>query len=127
MAPRDSSQLREAGLRKLVLAKRWVVAASVTLTGVFTAIAAHAFPGKTIKPSVAHTATDGSRSTRQQQPTESSQSSSSLKPPAEAPQSGATQEPAPSQESAPAQEPAPVEQSEPAQPTPEAPVVSGGS
>jgi cell pole-organizing protein PopZ len=121
MVPKGSSQLREAGLRKLVLARRWVVAASVTLTGVLTAIAAHAFPGKTIKPSSAHTATESSPSTRQQQSTESSQSSSSLKPPAEAPQSGATQE------SAPAQEPAPVEQSEPAQPTPETPVVSGGS
>jgi hypothetical protein len=126
MVTRDSSQLREAGLRKLVLARRWVLAASVTLTGVFAAIAAHAFPGKTIKPSSAHTATEGSPSTRQQQPTESSQSSGSLKPPAQAPQSGATQESAPSQESAP-QEPAPVEQSEPTQPTPEAPVVSGGS
>jgi len=125
MAPRDSSQLREAGLRKLVLARRWVVAASVTLTGVFTAIAANAFPGKTIKsssaPTSANPATEGSSSTRQQQSTEGSQSSGSLKPPAEAPQSGAAQEPAPAQESAPA------EQSEPAQPAPEAPVVSGGS
>ena len=54
MAPSDSSQLREAGLRKLVLARRWIVAASVTLTGVFTAVAANAFPGKTIKPSGSH-------------------------------------------------------------------------
>ena len=114
MAPKDSTQLRETGLRKLVLARRWLVAASVTLTGVFTAIAAQAFPGKTIRPSSAQSATEASPSTSQQQSTESSESSSnSVTPPEQAPQSGEGQESAPVEGSGQAQQ--------------EAPVVSGGS
>ncbi len=105
-------QAREVGLRKLVLARRWMVAASVTLTGVFTAIAAHAFPGKTIKPSSSQRAIESTQSTRQQQPTESSETSSgSVAPPEQAPQSNEGQEVAPSESG----------QAE------EAPVVSGGS
>jgi len=114
MAPNDSAQLRETGLRKLVLARRWIIAASVTLTGVFTAIAAQAFPGKTIKPSNTHTATEESPSTSQQQPAESSESSSgSLTPPEQAPQSGEGPASAPTEGSGQAAQ--------------EAPVVSGGS
>jgi hypothetical protein len=150
MIPSHSSHARDAALRRLVFTKRWLVAGSVTLTGVFTAVAANAFPGKTIKPSSARAASAGhsSKASTQHQPrhTQSSQgSSSSLKPPAQAPQSTTPQESAPAQEptpapesapaqesapakeSPPAQEPAPVEHSEPAQPAPEAPVVSGGS
>jgi hypothetical protein len=114
MAPSDSAQLREAGLRKLVLARRWLVAASVTLTGVFTAIAANAFPGKSIKPSSSQPATEASPSTRQQQSTESSETSSgSVTPPEQAPQSSEGQEAAPTEASGQGEQ--------------EAPVVSGGS
>jgi hypothetical protein len=154
MIPSHSSHARDAALRRLVLTKRWLIAGSVTLTGVFTAVAANAFPGKTIKSSGARAASAGhsSKTPTPHQHTQSSQgSSSSLQPPAQAPQSTTPQESAPAQEptpaheptpapesapaqesapakeSAPAQEPAPVEHSEPAQPAPEAPVVSGGS
>lgn len=114
MAQSDPSQLREAGLRRLVLARRWMVAASVTLTGVFTAIAANAFPGKTIKSSSSQPATEESPSTRQQQSTESSESSSSsVTPPEQAPQSSEGQEAASAEGSGHAEQ--------------EAPVVSGGS
>jgi outer membrane biosynthesis protein TonB len=153
MIPPPSSNARDAGLRRLVLAKRWLLAGSVTLTGVLTAVAANAFPGKTIKSSGAQAANTGHSSKTSTHQTQSS--SSSLKPPAQAPQSTTAQEPAqepttapesapakeaapaqepapaqesaPAKESTPAQEPAPVEHSEPSQPAPEAPVVSGGS
>src|SRR5271167_4379753 len=49
MASSDPLQKRDAGLRRLVLAKRLIIAASVTLTGVLAAIAANAFPGKQLK------------------------------------------------------------------------------
>src|SRR5665213_3095169 len=142
MIPPHSSHLRDAGLRRLVLTKRWLLAGSVTLTGVFTAVAANAFPGKTIKSSGARATNAGhsSKTSTPHQSTQNSQGSScSLQPPAQAPQSTTPQESAPAQEptpaheptpaqgSAPAQESAPVEHSEPAQPAPEAPVVSGGS
>ena len=59
MIPPPSSHARDAGLRRLVLAKRWLLAGSVTLTGVLTAVAANAFPGKTIKSSGARAANAG--------------------------------------------------------------------
>src|ERR1039458_2496945 len=155
MIATPSSNARDAGLRRLALTKRWLLAGSVTLTGVLTAVAANAFPGKTIKSSGAQAANTGhsSKTSPPHQPTESSQgSASTLQPPAQTPQSTTTQESAPAQEpapakestsaqepapaqesapakeSAPAQEPAPVEHSEPApQPAPEEPVVSGRS
>jgi hypothetical protein len=151
MIPPHSSHLRDAGLRRLVLTKRWLIAGSVTLTGVLTAVAANAFPGKTIKSPSTRTANAG-HSSKTSTPHQHTQSSpSSLQPPAQAPQSTTPQESAPAQEpaqaqeptpapesapaqesapakeSAPAQESAPVEHSEPAQQAPEAPVVSGGS
>jgi hypothetical protein len=118
MTPGNSSQAREAGLRRLVLARRWIVTGSVTLAGVLAAVAANAFPGKTIKPSGARTTSEGSSGETSagagEQSGESSESSSgSVTPPEQAP------------ESSEGQESAPVE--EPGQASPEAPVISGGS
>ena len=130
MVAPGSSNTRDAGLRKLVIAKRWLITASVSLTGALTAIAAQAFPGKTIKSSGTGTVTaghPGEASTDDQHTEASEGSSGSLQPPAQAPQSTTPQESAPAEESAPAQEPAPAEQSEPVQSASEAPVVSGGS
>ncbi len=120
----DSSNLREAGLRKIAIVRRWLLAGSVTLTGVLAAVAANAFHGKTIKPSGTGATSQSSASEAPnragQSPAESSQgSSSSLTPPAQAPQSTETGEPV--------HEPSPAEPSEAAQSTSEAPVISGGS
>ena len=118
MTPGNPSQAREAGLRRLVLARRWIVTGSVTLAGVLAAVAASAFPGKTIKPSRAHTASEGSAgetsSGTGETSSESSESSSgSVTPPEQAPESSESQESAPVEESGEA--------------SPEAPVISGGS
>ena len=40
---------RDAAMRRLSRAKRWLLAGTVTLTGVLTAVAASAFPGKSVK------------------------------------------------------------------------------
>lgn len=117
MTPRHSSRARDAGLRQLALTKRWLLAGSLSLTGMLTAVAAHAFPGKTVKPSSAQPTSvrhSGEPSTSHQHE-HTQESPSSLKSATKAP------------ESAPAQESAQAEQSEPVQPAPEAPVISGGS
>jgi outer membrane biosynthesis protein TonB len=124
MVPPDSSRARDAGLRKLVLAKRWLLAGSVTLTGGLTAILANAFPGRTIKSSdagaanVGHSSKASSKASTPDRHTQSSPGSSgSLQPPAQAPQSTTPQESAPAHESTPAQEPAPAQESTPAHET----------
>lgn len=125
MAPRNSStkglsadrssEVRKAGLRKLVLARRWLVAGSVTLTGALAALAANAFPGKTPKPVPGPSVSESSTGSSGQSAENSEGSSAPVTPPAQAPQTGE------------AQEPAPAEQSEAPQSAPEAPIVSGGS
>jgi hypothetical protein len=100
MGQADSSGAREAGLRRLVHAKRWIIGASVTLAGLLTAVFANAFPGKTVQSSA------GS------QGSSSSPSSPEQSPQGEAEQSAAQ---------------APVQPSEAVQSNAEAPVVSGGS
>jgi len=118
MASGDPLQMREAGLRRLVLAKRWIIAASVTLTGVLAAIAANAFPGKQLKTTASALRSERGAGETSASGASSESSSSGLTPPAQAPQSGETQEPA--------QESTPSEQSE-GQSAPETPVISGGS
>jgi hypothetical protein len=116
--PSKTSEAREAGLRKLVLARRWIVTGSVTLAGVLVAVAANAFPGKTIKSSGVRTAGEGSSGETStgagEHSGESSESpSGSVTPPEQAPQSVEERESAPMEE--------------PGQAEPEAPVISGGS
>lgn len=141
-----TNRTRDAALRRLALANRWLIAASAAVTGLFTALAAHAFPGRKLSahaPRASHTgkvATSSSQSSPKS-PTQS------LKPPQQAPQTTTTQsEQAPqtstetehervttTQSTPPAEESAPAAQSEPTHsetsaPTPETPaVVSGGS
>lgn len=76
-ATTHTPRTRDAALRKLKSVNRWVFAASAGLTGIFTAVAANAFPGHTVKTGSA--AREGSSSTSR---------SSRLRPPASAPQSG---------------------------------------
>jgi len=94
MVPGNPRQMREIGLRRLLLAKRWILAGSVTLTGVLAAVAANAFPGKTIT-APASKATSEQHTGEASSSTESSgeTSSDSVTPPAQAPTSGEAGEP----------------------------------
>jgi hypothetical protein len=133
----DSTRSRDAALRRLRNANRWLIAASVAATGVLTEVAAQAFPGRTIKTSAATRAVrSGSAggSAARGKPTP-------LRPPAQAPESSASSESSnPSESSAPNESSPPAgeasgEAASPAQGTPpaegsgQAPeaVVSGGS
>jgi hypothetical protein len=139
---------RDNSLRKLSLINRWLIAASITLTGVLTDVAAHAFPSKSATGST----TESSPKVRSHHHAvhhskrPSATSSHALRPPAEAPKPVSTQksesspveESPPAHESAPAPaherapepeatpEPAPSHESAPVEEAP-APVVSGGS
>lgn len=130
-----STHTRDSSLRKLSVINRWLIAASVTLTGVLTDVAAHAFPSKST-----HSTTKAGKHNSAKAQT--STPSHKLNPPAEAPQ--ATTESPASAESAPAEEAVPAEPAPEREVTPEAapeaapaqeapveepsaPVVSGGS
>src|SRR5437899_1478171 len=102
---------RDAALRRLSRANRWLVAGSMALTGVFAEVAASAFPGKTVKTS----GTTGSRSHAHTK--HSSKALRSIQPPAQVPQASTTPEPAPSQESAPAEKSTPSQESGPKEET----------
>ena len=138
-----NTQARESSLRKLTRINRWLVAASVALTGLFVEAAAHAFPGKSAPHTAAAAKHAHAHAHRHHHASHSPVHTQSLNPPAQAPQatteSSAPAEPAAPQEStaseaAPHEAPpesAPVEERarepEPA-PAEEAPaVVSGGS
>jgi hypothetical protein len=93
------------------------VAGSVALTGLFSEVAAHAFPGRTVKSTKATgiTGTHSSSSGAKAQTNTHKQ----LQPPTQAPQSASpetnpSEESVPSRESAPAQESAPSQESAPA-------------
>lgn len=89
MAPGNPLQAREAGLRRLLLAKRWVLAGSVALTGLLAGIAANAFPGKTIKAAASTTAGEQSASEASSayaEPSVEEGEAEALTPPAESPE-----------------------------------------
>jgi hypothetical protein len=115
---RHTTHTRDAALRQLHRANRWVIAGSVLLTGVLADVAANAFPGKTIKHA------GSARARAKHTGTASAKTSTGvLKPPAEAPKASESSG-APSAESAPAEETAPAQESTPAQesaPSQEAP------
>jgi hypothetical protein len=146
-----TNRTRDAALRRLALANRWLIAASATLTGVLSAVAAQAFPGRTISSTNAHTQKANAhkgQTHKGQSQNQSHHSTDSLKAPQQAPRSTPThtepapertaepeqraapervapeQQAAPSKEAPPAEEsqPAPqAAQSEPAQSAPETP------
>jgi len=116
-----TTHTRDAALRELRRINRWMIAGSIVLTGVLSDVAAHAFPGKTLKASTAnkdHASGDSSSNSAKT-------TTGVLKPPEQAPQastesapareSAPSQESTPSQESAPAQESAPSHESAPSQ------------
>src|ERR1700687_677061 len=99
MSIHHTPNARDAALRRLSRANRWLIAGSVVLTGVLSDVAANAFAGKTIKSSTAAKRGASGSSSRS-----STTASKPLSPPAQAPQAS---ESAPSQESsqqAPSQE-----------------------
>jgi hypothetical protein len=49
MSPSGKSAARDAALRRVSRAKRWVIAGAIGLTGVFSAVASQAFPGRSLK------------------------------------------------------------------------------
>jgi hypothetical protein len=147
-----TTHTRDAGLRQVRRINRWTIAASIALTGVLWDVAAHAFPGKTIK-----TSASGKSGSSKHVNGSSAKAAKPLKHPAAPPRSAEksapresqpateaapsqeSREAAPSGESAPSRESAPSQESAPAAPAPEAPseaapapespppVVSGGS
>jgi hypothetical protein len=120
-----TTHTRDAALRELHRLNRWLVAASVLLTGALTDVAAHAFPGKKLSGSPARATRAATKRSKdgagQPQGTAAKAASKPLAPPAEAPQaaneasSPQQSEVAPAQESAPAHESAPAQESVPAQ------------
>jgi outer membrane biosynthesis protein TonB len=143
--PHNNTHARESSLRKLTRINRWLVAASVALTGLFVEAAAHAFPGKSAARTAAAAKHAHTLAHRHDRTGHSSTHTHSLNPPAQPPQatteSSAPAEPAAPQESAPseeaAHEAAPIEErarepevtheSAPAPAEEAPPVVSGGS
>ena len=140
MKRRHSAQTRDAALRRLGRANRWLIAGSLALTAVLAEVAAQAFPGKSLHGTFTRGTTGPSANPRGSGT--GSANSVELHPPAQAPESAPEEEsdrseqPAPPAESS-SQEPAgraqPSEQQPaPAQQQPQRsesspPVVSGGS
>jgi hypothetical protein len=145
--PHHTTHTRDAALRQLSRANRWLIAGSVVLTGVLADVAANAFPGKSAG-NASHTKAKGH--TKHAPSSAAKTTTGVLRPPAQAPKSEAkssqqaapaepAQESAPAPEQTPAQEPAQEsapapeaapEREAPSQPAPaeeSGPVVSGGS
>jgi hypothetical protein len=85
----DPRPARREALRRVGRVKRWVVGGAVTLTGVFSAVAAHALPASHAK---AQPATPVTGPANDDQGSAASQPASpSLSPPAQAPQATPSQ------------------------------------
>ena len=121
--------VRDAAVRKLSILNRWLVAGSVTLTGLLAELAAHTFHGRTIDASrAAHRAAAGRGTHGTSSHTSTGMQASSqaqpLRAPERTPEATSTQEEAPSaqaspppastqaQEAAPSSEAAPTSESE---------------
>jgi hypothetical protein len=150
-AAQHTSRTRDAALRRLGRTNRWLIGATVLLTGVLTDVAANAFPGHkvTVKrtsakhakaSSTKHSAGKHKPLARPAAPPKTTTEAAPQAPaeeastPAPAESAPAEETHAPTQESAPESAPAPAETASPEvheapAPEPEAsePVVSGGS
>jgi hypothetical protein len=125
-----TTHTRDAALQQLHRINRWLLAGSVLLTGTFTEVAAHAFPGRTVKKTAATGARMKGRAHRRGASRRSSTSTgpaATLKPPAQTPQvvetssspsAAQAQEAAPDQEAQATQEPAPEREAAPTQEAP---------
>jgi hypothetical protein len=130
--PVHTTHSRDAALRSLRRVNRWMLAGSLVLTGVLSDVAAHAFPGKTVKATSAAEKQAPRARSGSHRPTASHAIKSGLKAPAQAPKATveapheAPSQDAPAKESPPAREIAPAHEAPPETEAP-APVVSGGS
>ncbi|HEY2719811.1 MAG TPA: hypothetical protein VGI52_09280 [Solirubrobacteraceae bacterium] len=151
---RHATHDRDNSLRRLSRVNRWLIAGSLTLTGVLTEVAAHAFPSSAAGSGAAsaHAKPKRRNSHNGRLRTHHNASTSALKPPAHAPEaSGSSAEPSgevtsepsaeatheaapeaapPAEQAAPAPEAAPEVQTAPERPhetEASTPVVSGGS
>jgi hypothetical protein len=87
LAGTSSPRTRDFALRRLTACSRWLIAGSLALTGVFSELAASAFPGKAVKAGSAHRATPAAAKARVQHESHVHREppSSSLQAPAQAP------------------------------------------
>jgi hypothetical protein len=132
---------RDSALSRLKSANRWLIGVSLALTGVLTAVAANAFPGRTLKTSGAAAASgtrkagksagSGSSASRLQAPARTPQSSEEHGAESGASEGESTTAQPPSEDSTEAEKAVeaekPVEAERKVETQPEAPVVSGGS
>jgi hypothetical protein len=104
MTTPPSSRSRDAALRRLAHCNRWLLAGSATLTGVFTLLAAQAFPGRTASAATKGTGTKGSASRAREhvtaRGTHSANSTKALKSPGQAPKGESTTQTDPTQTTA---------------------------
>jgi len=96
MRTSPSSRSRDIALRRLARCNRWLLAGSATLTGVFTVLAAQAFPGKTRASTPANDAGTSAKTSRarEQAPdahtTHAVSPAKALKSPAQAPKAASS-------------------------------------
>jgi hypothetical protein len=86
---KHSAHARDAALRRLARANRWLIAGSVALTAVLTEVAAQAFPGKTLHGA---SASGTSSRTHSKSSTGTSSNMVELHPPSQNPGSTSRQE-----------------------------------
>ena len=93
---RAAVRRRDAGLRRVSRLTRWLLAGALALTGAFSAIAAHSFPGTTGNRATSSAGTDqSSQSSQSSQTTDSGSGQSdddaspALQPPSSTPSAGA--------------------------------------
>ncbi len=101
MSPSGKSEARDAALRRVSQARRWLIAGAIGLTAVFSAVASQAFPGRSLKATTTTTTGTAAPSTsapappadntlpddnQAQVPDQSSSPDSSIPPPASIPQ-----------------------------------------
>jgi hypothetical protein len=80
---------RDAALRRLSHARRWLIAGAVLLTGIFSAVASQAFPGRTLQSKASATPAPAPAPAPSPESTPGSDQGSdgaSIPPPSEAPQ-----------------------------------------
>jgi hypothetical protein len=81
---------RDAGLRRVSRLTRWLLAGALALTGAFSAIAAHSFPGKTGNHATSSAGTDQSSQITDSGSGQSDDDTSpALQPPSSTPSAGA--------------------------------------
>jgi hypothetical protein len=91
--PSPSTHSRDAALRRLARCNRWLLAGTVTLTGMFWTLAAQAFPGKTVTATGAGTSGKASAShgrTTKARVASKARHAKALKSPAQAPKAAST-------------------------------------